>query len=251
MNIFTCKDRYEDIMTCIYDAWEWGIKNGHENLKLMKEPVEQYSLFDKYIHIEGNSEKSLKVTRSIAEKISEKAYMDIYSALLSKNDMLDDVYRYLQIGFKKGKVITSMLTENVVMNVTKEGRKVSNETHYFREFARFNSIKGNMYICHIEPKNNIVYQVAAHFADRMPSENWIIIDDNRSVAVMHPKNENMYITCLTKAEKERLLESERYQDEYKNLWKTFFEAVSIKQRENYECQRNHFPIWMRKHTVEF
>ena len=36
MRIFVCKDRYENIMTCIYDAWEWSLKNGHENMKIMK-----------------------------------------------------------------------------------------------------------------------------------------------------------------------------------------------------------------------
>lgn len=52
MTIFTCKDSYEDMMTCIYAGWEWALKNGHENLRLMKEPIEQTSLFDQYIHIE-------------------------------------------------------------------------------------------------------------------------------------------------------------------------------------------------------
>lgn len=251
MKIFTCKDNYEDMMTCIYDAWEWGLKNGHDSLRLMKEPIEQTSLFDEYIHVDRDEEKSMKVTRSIKSKISMRAYIDIYNALLHYDDMLDTVYRYLRIGFRVGAKLTDMLTEPVVMKVSKISHKVSGEAHLFREFARFSSIDGRVYVCHIEPKCNVVYHVATHFFDRMPSEDWIIIDDIRKLAVVHPKNENMYLSYLNDEQFSRLLESEKIHDKYNDLWQTFFDAISIKQRENYECQRGHFPIWMRKHAVEF
>ena len=90
MRIFTCKDKYEDMMTCIYDAWEWALKNGHDNLILRKEPIKQYSLFDEYVHIEGDEEKALKVTDSIRRKISDDAYISVYYATLSREeDALD------------------------------------------------------------------------------------------------------------------------------------------------------------------
>lgn len=47
MKIFTCKDRLEDIMTCIYDAWSEALLIGHDQIQLKKEPVFQLSL----IHI--------------------------------------------------------------------------------------------------------------------------------------------------------------------------------------------------------
>ena len=34
MKIFTCKDRLEDIMTCIYDAWAEALKIGHSQIQL-------------------------------------------------------------------------------------------------------------------------------------------------------------------------------------------------------------------------
>lgn len=49
------------------------------------------------------------------------------------------------------------------------------------EFARFNSIGNKVYVCHLEPESDVIYEVSLHFADRMPSENWLIIDDNRKV----------------------------------------------------------------------
>ncbi len=36
MKIFTCKDRLEDIMTCIYDAWSEALRIGHDQIQLKK-----------------------------------------------------------------------------------------------------------------------------------------------------------------------------------------------------------------------
>lgn len=38
---------------------------------------------------------------------------------------------------------------------------------------------------------------------------------------------------------------------YVKLWKCFFESISIKERENYERQRQHLPLRYRTHVVEF
>ena len=55
MTIYTCKAEWEDMLTCIYVAWASG--KGHENIKLCIEPIEQYTLFDEYIHVDAASEK--------------------------------------------------------------------------------------------------------------------------------------------------------------------------------------------------
>ena len=39
--IFTCQDRFDSMMTCIYDAWDFALKEGHDNAKVMREPVFQ------------------------------------------------------------------------------------------------------------------------------------------------------------------------------------------------------------------
>lgn len=93
--------------------------------------------------------------------------------------------------------------------------------------------------------------VGRHFADRMPSEHWMIIDDNRKIACVHLMNGKNYLRYLTEEEFKTLQQTEAYEDEFTDMWKTFFHAVSIKQRENYVCQRNLFPIWKRTHAVEF
>ena len=74
MKIYTCQDRLTDIMTCIYDAWSEALKVGHNQIGLKKEPIFQQTIFDEYIHVDGDPSKAEKVIRSIRRSISETAY---------------------------------------------------------------------------------------------------------------------------------------------------------------------------------
>ena len=68
MYIFTCENTFEDMMCCIYHAWEKALKVGHGCVRLEKRGEEQISLFDEYIYVEYNEEEYKKVVRSIRHK---------------------------------------------------------------------------------------------------------------------------------------------------------------------------------------
>ena len=189
MKIFTCKDRLEDIMTCIYDAWSEALQIGHDQIQLKKEPVFQQTIFDEYIHIEQDLSKAEKVIRSIRRDISDEAYLNIYLATLSvEEDALQAIYNFLRVGFKTGESVLQQYTNPYVMRILELRRKVSNESHHFREFARFERLNSsNVYVSHLEPKSDVIMMVGRHFADRMPSEYWMIIDDNRKTSLCSSK----------------------------------------------------------------
>ena len=180
------------------------------------------------------------------------AYMNIYYASLSADEnALQAIYDFLRVGFAIGSTVVEQYTNPHVMNLLELRRQVSNEAHHFREFARFQSLENQVYVSHLEPRNDVIMLVGNHFANRMPSEHWMIIDDNRKTACVHVKDGENYLRYLTDDEFSVLQKTESYEDEYTDMWKTFFHAISIEQRKNYVCQRNLFPIWKRKHAVEF
>ena len=100
MRIFTCKHQLEDMMTCIYDAWVYALRVGHDKVQLRTEPIVQATLFDEYVHVDADAEKTEKVLRSVRNKIGMQAYIDVYYACLMEDDVLDDIYRFLRIGFQ-------------------------------------------------------------------------------------------------------------------------------------------------------
>ena len=99
--------------------------------------------------------------------------------------------------------------------------------------------------------SGVIRDVAAQFAGRMPAGKFIMIDETRKVAEMHPKDEEPYYRKLTDEEFERFSSTETYEDSFTSMWQTFFDSIAIKKRINPACQRNHLPMWMRKHATEF
>ena len=162
MTVFTCRDNWEDILTCIYEAWASG--KGHRNIRLELEPVSQQELFCEYIHIDAEEQKAMKVCSAIRKKISWQAYQWVYYAAHSaRPEKTECIYRFLILGFHFGKKITEMLTENTVMRIMELSRRVTNEEHIMREAARFTCHERGIYVCHIEPEHDILLMLAEYF----------------------------------------------------------------------------------------
>ena len=166
-------------------------------------------------------------------------------------DKLDMIYRFLLLGFAYPKDIMHMLQHPYVMAVFEQNRAVINETHQYREFARFQAAPGGILVAAIEPNADILTLLAPAFEDRLPSENWMILDANRHTAAVHPADELTYFTSLSAREQTELLEAAKSADPYRELWKGFFQQISIEQRTNPACQRTHLPLHYRKYMPEF
>lgn len=250
MTVFTCEPEFEAMLTCIYRAFESRL--GHQNIRLETEPVGQYSMFDEYIHVDSDPILSEKVIDSINRKISPYFYQEImYSAHYHDQDVLDNIYRMLLLGFKFGNSALDMVQYEAVNRSRIIRGAYGKEVCRFQEFARFHLIGNSLYVSHIEPRCRIVIALGPIFQDRMPSENWIIIDDTHHEAVVHPKNSQFYIQKLSDEDFKRLLLTEQENDIYTDLWKSFFDSIAIRERTNPTCQLNHMPYWSRKHAVEF
>lgn len=246
MTVYTCSPDLASILTCIYEAWNSRL--GYRNVRLMTEPVGNLELFCDYCHVEPDTEKAASVTRSIQKKIGAAAWRLVYLCAMSeRSDAPDIIYRFLLYGFSYGKDTLHMLQEPAVFHAFEVSRQVTNEAHSFWEFIRFANISSGfpILVSHISPKANVLTLVAPHFSDRLPSENWMILDDNRQLAVVHPADRPFYLTRLSPDEIERLSLTESTSDPYEELWKGFFTAIAIKERSNPDCQRTHLPLHYR------
>ena len=247
--VFTCRDSLESMMTGIYEAY--ASRLGHGNIRLELEPVCQPQLFCRYISVETDEKKASAVIRSIKEKISAKAWETVFLTAMSwRSDRPDLIYRFLLLGFHHGPAVLNMMQYEAVFRIHEVSRSVYREAHLFREFIRFSCTSQNVLVSHIEPKSNILSLTAPHFCDRMPSENWIILDDNRQMAAVHPAGRDFYLTYVTRRELSLLKQTEKA-DACSALWMEFFHSVSIRQRYNPRCQRSLMPLWYRRHMTEF
>lgn len=73
MIVFTCCDTFDDMMTCIYDAW--AARLGHSNIRLQTEPIGNFELFCEYRHIDADKEKVKKSSALFKIKYVRRLFM--------------------------------------------------------------------------------------------------------------------------------------------------------------------------------
>lgn len=250
MTVYSCEPNLEAMLTCIYTAFVSRL--GHQNIRLELEPLEQLSMFDEYVHVDGDNAIALRVMESVQSKISPYVYEQLaYNSMSCEPDVLDNMYHVMILGFEYGSGILQRLEFKDIIRFQEIHKRLSSDACRFKEFLRFHEVAPNVYASLVEPKNRIIPALALDFTDRMPSEHWMIVDVTHKEAAIHPKDEEYYIQKLTDDELCKLMQIDQANDSFTDLWQLFFNTIAIKERSNYVCQRNHIPLWSRKHVVEF
>lgn len=252
--IYLCDNSIDGIFTAIYLAW--SSRYGHANLKIEeKSEGSKYSnieLFSEYIPVETDMTLASKVSTSIKTKISIEVYEMVCRVALS--DYLgkaDLIYRFLILGFSVGSSIMEHLNNETVNRFFKVNRYVGREAYHFIEFIRFSEQENGLLTAVIHPRSDVLTLITPHFADRFPQERFLIYDADRKLASFHIPDHPWILAQVPEIDQEGVDKISFEEDDYRDLWKTFFNNIAIKERINPKLQRNNLPMRFRKDMTEF
>lgn len=250
--VYICRDSVTGLYSAIYDAWKERRDSGMAGIAVKDRIVPE--LFCEYVETEETEKKALAVEKLIREHLGEYAYSRLYYAALSHEpDKGDAIFGTMRAARKLADSTRIMdhLTEPSARRTFELSRNVGNEAHYFKEFLRFRELRNGVLFAKIEPKNQVLTCIAPHFADRLPLENWMIYDKTHGMFVVHEARKRWVLVSDACADESRFDEYSEAEEEIQELWKGFFNTISIEERESYARQRQHLPIWYRKNMVEF
>ena len=200
------------------------------------------------IFIETNLSESKLIYNRFA-RISKDILYNVHTSLLSSNkDKEIIILKYLIYALKYGSKINEMKSSKWVIAIDKLRKQVKWEAHRLSGFVRFRLIAKNILYSEIEPDHNVVEFLTKHFMDRLPNERWIIYDKKRGLAAMY-SNKQYEIYSLSNLEVDNC-ENEPLEQEYEDMWKSFYESITIKERTNRRCQLNHMPKKYWKNMLE-
>ncbi len=240
------------MMTGVYDAW--GSRLGHENVRLQIAQDQDMELFCEYVQVVPDLDKAEKVLRTVRKRLGEEAYeMIAYAASYPDERKADAIYRMIVLGLHlpAGRQISGMLTHPDVRLVFELKRKAWHITHRYLGFVRFRELLNRVLFSEIEAEADILALIAPHFADRLPMENWMIYDRKRQKAAVHVKEKGFLIVEEVKAQEfTEALDSEK-EAQFTALWKTFHQAIGIKERANDRLQMSFLPKKYRQFMNEF
>lgn len=250
MTVYVCAESFEGILCGVYDAWM--SRKGHEHVRLELEGIRNMELFCTYEAVEADRTKAEKVASSIRQKLSEQVYEQVYLASLSQNpERAERIYRFLVDAFRFGRSILEMLHLPSVFGLFELCRFVEHENHQLTGFLRFSRTEQGILISRIGPKSDVIPLLAVHFADRLPSENWLIYDENRRRAVVHPADKPWFILREDEENWIGKLAWKTDEEEYAALWKIFHQTIAVPERINRTGQLRHLPMRYRPYMTEF
>ena len=258
--VFLCNDSITGIFSAVYDAWQE--RNRKEVCEIAIKDRYESELFCEYKEVTQTERKAAAVEHMIVKNLGMEVYRHIYYALLS-----DDPGRGTAIlgtilaarGMHHPEKVMEQLGNPFVEQVFELGRRVGNEAHLLTGFVRFKELEGGILFSEISPKNQVLPCLADHFQNRFPLENWIIQDRKRDVCAVHEKGKRWILAQGFSLEGRLQAETTEQkthgmtQDEriIQDLWRAFWETISIKERHNPKCQRNHLPLRYRPYMTEF
>lgn len=197
----------------------------------------EISIFHDYLPISTNYDYAQKVYEAILKNISASTLYIIHRAFLSNSPKKESaILKYILLGFKLGPKVEHLLTEPSISYVQALSKKVQGEAHRFFGLVRFVQISQNLFYSSIHPTHNILEILGNHFINRLPTQNFIIHDKNRNLALLY--NTKTYTILETKHLNIKPSEEEK---NYQKLWKTFYQTISIQERINPRLQMQYMP----------
>lgn len=209
---------------------------------------EQESLFSPAVEIEASAADCADFLRKLDGLAGAGTAEYIKLAWLwSGQEKEKMLLSYARMAFSKGKNLNDLLADPVVARTHKAANAVLREAHRLKGFLRFTELSDRTLYARMEPDHNILPLVAGHFKRRLAASDWVIHDARRGMAALYFGSKLRLVELeadrdLPRSEKELLVAG---------LWRSFFEAVAIKERTNPRAQRGGVPLKYRSNMPEF
>lgn len=242
---------FAGLLCCIYFAFE------RKKFPIsIVGPNGQPDLFLEHITIESYQNLAERVWSGIEKVGGSTTGNHIYNAFLSKQPGVEKlILDYCRLLFEKKVPIYADLANPTVIQIHKLDRKVLREAHRVLMFIRFEQAADGTFFGPFAPKYDVIPLVISHFKERFASQQWLIYDTLRSygyyfdginleqVSIEKPNfvPETGNLNAGIRSDSE---------NDWQELWRTYFKNIAIQERKNLLVQRNFMPKRFWKYLTE-
>jgi probable DNA metabolism protein len=233
---------FEGFLSLVYKVYYKRLQP-NEIYKILPNKI----LFEEIIEIETSKENSTKVLNAIKKNFNKQSLQKILNIFMcdTKNFELD-LLSFIIIGFKDKNELFN-INNSYVFSLNTLEKELFRLVHKMYAYARFEELEDGTLYAKIDSKFNVIYFLAKHFMKRFNNQKFIIHDVKRKLAFIKT---NDFIGVQEVASFEVPTYSQN-EEKFQKLWKSFFNAVSIKERENLKLQQNQVPLIYRTYMSEF
>lgn len=251
MIIFHYDKTFEGLLTAVFDAY--FRKTFPDRLLTTGEPE---PLFVEENHtVLTQPDKAARVWSALEKKLPKLACNMILHVWLSEVPGSDELlFRYLRKIFDSPYNISTNFADPVILEVKQLAHKVSREAEHIRQFVRFQKGGDGTFFAPIAPQYNSLPLSIDYFRDRFADQKWLIYDTKRRYGYYYDLKKPMEVTLEDDAHllDGKLSDDLMAQDEklFQEMWRSYFKALTIKERINPKLHRQHMPRRFWKYLTE-
>lgn len=258
MYTYICENSIDGILTGVYNAY--ADKHSLREIHLTIREPENLSLFTQCIPVETDSKKAAKVAHTLKARFGQDFYETIYQAAMagdvpgkSTMDKADAIYETIALALSSGDGTKTLLSlgEPCVFRVFELCRATGREAMHLLGFVRFQELENGILFSKIHPNHHVLPILGKHFSDRLPEENFMIYDENRRLALLHPAKEHFFLADADQLDLAATKHFSANEAQFQSLWVTFFHSITIDARKNPALQSQMIPRRFQRDTVEF
>jgi len=179
-----------------------------------------------------------RVWQGIKKRMGAGALTKVRGVFLTSDpDKAIKLCRWLMKGFTVGKRIYNDITSEVGEPVEALYRRIAREQNQMIQFARFSQQENGVWFAKINPIDSVVPLIMDHFAARFNIQPFVIYDERHHLAGIYDRTQ----WYLAQTGELHLPEASAEEARYQALWRTFYDAIAIKERLNPHLRQNLLP----------
>jgi probable DNA metabolism protein len=147
----------------------------------------------------------------------------------------------------------SDFTDKDMLETHKIALQVSREGEHVRQFVRVQQAGDDTYFAPIAPKYNCLPLAIPYFRDRFADQKWIVYDTRRGYGFYYDTHKVVEINLPDDPMRGAALDTKLMaadEKQFQQLWRGYFNALTIKERVNPKLQRQHLPRRFWKYLPE-
>ncbi len=242
---------FDGFLSTVFLVYEQKIK--HPIIRNKSFPNNQ--LFTVTHDVITEEHKAKRVWVGFTAKTTSNEQQDFFKAFLSEIKGVENTLLcYLQNIFLRSPSAKNIDFSNKnILKISQVAKMVSREKHRMEAFVRFQLTKDNIYVAIIEPDFNVLPLIMNHFKDRYADQRWLIYDIKRAYGMYYDLTTidtvqlDFFSKVNSKISSENLAPNEQ---QFQELWHTYFKNVNIKSRKNTKLHLQHIPRRYWKYLTE-
>lgn len=241
--MFIYDNSFEGFLTAVFEAYRLKDFSG-----IAAEENYQKGLFDAVQTIQTDPAKAEKVSTKL-QTINEEVFFTVQQCFLSGElDKEKIIFAYIQRSITAKRNLNGYRADPIIGAALECLQRIGREVQRLKGLLRFQELSDGSFYAACEPDHCVLPLLAGHCRARFGSQNWLIHDVRRNMALIY-QDKNLQLFDSVDIQNVRDKYAAREQ-QYQELWKTFWRNIAIAERKNPRLQRQFMPQRYWKYLIE-